>query len=145
MGRTLIRAVLGDDKLDWLLGRLRGIKHIEFIRIGTKMPTVTPQRITKNLVNILKKHHPLWMSLHFTHPSELTPELTEATARLADAGIPLGSQTVLLKGVNDDLATLKKLFHELLKIREAPIGRVCRRDRLTSLAGRSGHVYGHCH
>ena len=92
---------LGDDKLDWLLGRLRAIKHIEFIRIGTKMPAVMPQRITKNLVTILKKHHPLWMSIHFTHPSELTPELTEATARLADAGIPLGSQTVLLKDIND--------------------------------------------
>ena len=93
---------LGDDKLDWLLGRLRAIKHIEFLRIGTKMPVVLPQRITKNLVKMLKKHHPLWMSIHFTHPNELTPEVTESTARLADAGIPLGSQTVLLKGINDD-------------------------------------------
>ena len=93
---------LGDDKLDWLLGRLRAIKHIEFLRIGTKMPVVLPQRVTRSLVRVLKKHHPLWMSLHFTHPAELTPEVTEATARLADAGIPLGSQTVLLKGINDD-------------------------------------------
>ena len=68
---------MGDDKLDWLLGRLRAIKHIEFLRIGTKIPMVLPQRITKNLVAILKKHHPLWMSLHFTHPNELTPEVTE--------------------------------------------------------------------
>jgi lysine 2,3-aminomutase len=111
---------LGDDKLDWLLGRLRAIKHIEFIRIGTKMPTVTPQRITKNLVNILKKYHPLWMSLHFTHPNELTPETTEATARLADAGIPLGSQTVLLKGVNDDAAIITPLMQGLLKRRVRP-------------------------
>jgi lysine 2,3-aminomutase len=111
---------LGDDKLDWLLGRLRAIKHIEFIRIGTKMPTVTPQRITKNLVAILKKHHPLWMSLHFTHPTELTPETTEATARLADAGIPLGSQTVLLKGINDDAEIIKPLMHGLLKRRVKP-------------------------
>ncbi|HVU19609.1 MAG TPA: KamA family radical SAM protein [Rhizomicrobium sp.] len=111
---------LGDDKLDWLLGRLRAIKHIEFIRIGTKMPTVTPQRVTKNLVAILKKHHPLWMSLHFTHPAELTPETTEATARLADAGIPLGSQTVLLKGVNDDAEIIKPLMHGLLKRRIKP-------------------------
>ena len=111
---------LGDDKLDWLLGRLRAIKHIEFIRIGTKMPTVTPQRVTKNLVQIFRKHHPLWMSLHFTHPAELTAEVTEATARLADAGIPLGSQTVLLKGINDDADVIKPLMHGLLKRRVKP-------------------------
>src|SRR5438128_7764871 len=74
---------IGDDKLDWLLGRLRAIKHIEFLRIGTKIPMVLPQRITKNLIAIVKKHHPLWMSLHFTHTSELTDEVTESTARLA--------------------------------------------------------------
>jgi lysine 2,3-aminomutase len=111
---------LGDDKLDWLLGRLRAMKHIEFLRIGTKMPVVTPQRITKNLVAILKKHHPLWMSIHFTHPSELTDEVTESTARLADAGIPLGSQTVLMKGINDDVAIMKPLMQGLLKRRVRP-------------------------
>jgi lysine 2,3-aminomutase len=111
---------LGDDKLDWLLGRLRAIKHIEFLRIGTKMPVVLPQRVTRGLVRVLKKHHPLWMSLHFTHPAELTREVTEATARLADAGIPLGSQTVLLKGVNDDAATMTTLMHGLLKNRVKP-------------------------
>jgi lysine 2,3-aminomutase len=111
---------LGDDKLDWLLGRLRAIKHIEFIRIGTKMPTVTPQRITKSLVAILKKHHPLWMSLHFTHPNELTPETTEAAARLADAGIPLGSQTVLLRDINDSPEVMVPLMHGLLKRRVKP-------------------------
>jgi len=111
---------LGDDKLDWLLGRLRAIKHIEFLRIGTKMPVVLPQRVTRGLVRVLKKHHPLWMSLHFTHPTELTREVAESTARLADAGIPLGSQTVLLKGVNDDAATMTSLMHGLLKNRVKP-------------------------
>jgi lysine 2,3-aminomutase len=111
---------LGDDKLDWLLGRLRALKHIEFLRIGSKMPVVTPQRITKNLVSILKKHHPLWMSIHFTHPNELTDEVTESTARLADAGIPLGSQTVLMKGINDDIAVMRPLMQGLLKRRVRP-------------------------
>ena len=111
---------IGDDKLDYLLGRLRRIKHIEFLRIGTKVPTVLPQRVTKDLVKMLKKHHPLWMSLHFTHPKELTPEVTESTARLADAGIPLGSQTVLLKGINDDPAIMTPLMHGLLMRRVKP-------------------------
>lgn len=111
---------LSDDKLDWLLGRLRAIPHIEFLRIGTKMPVVTPQRVTRGLVRVLKKHHPLWMSLHFTHPAELTREVMEATARLADAGVPLGSQTVLLKGVNDDADVMTSLMHGLLKNRVKP-------------------------
>ena len=111
---------IGDDKLDYLLGRLRRIKHIEFVRIGTKVPVVLPQRITKDLVKMLRKHHPLWMSIHFTHPHELTPEVTESTARLADAGIPLGSQTVLLKGINDDPAVMKTLVHGLLMRRVKP-------------------------
>ncbi len=111
---------IGDDKLDWLLGRLRAIKHIEFLRIGSKIPVVLPQRITKNLVAILKKHHPLWMSIHFTHPAELTPEVTEAVSRLADAGVPLGSQTVLLKGINDDPKVMVPLMHGLLKRRVKP-------------------------
>ena len=111
---------LSDDKLDWLLGRLRAIKHIEFLRIGTKMPVVTPQRVTRGLVRVLKKHHPLWMSIHFTHPRELTREVAEATARLADAGIPLGSQTVLLKDINDTPQTMTELMHGLLKLRVKP-------------------------
>ena len=111
---------LSDDKLDWLLGRLRAIKHIEFLRIGTKMPVVTPQRVTRGLVRVLKKHHPLWMSIHFTHPRELTREVAEATARLADAGIPLGSQTVLLKDINDTPETMTSLMHGLLKLRVKP-------------------------
>jgi lysine 2,3-aminomutase len=111
---------LADDKLDYLLGRLRAIKHVEFLRIGTKVPVVVPQRITRRLVRVLRKHHPLWMSIHFTHPHELTAEVTEATARLADAGIPLGSQTVLLKGVNDELPVMKALMHGLLVRRVKP-------------------------
>jgi len=111
---------IGDEKLEWLLARLRKIKHLEFIRIGTKIPVVMPQRITKNLCNILKKYHPLWMSIHYTHPDELTPEAYEAATRLADAGIPLGSQTVLLKGINDDAKILKKLYHGLLTMRVKP-------------------------
>src|SRR5262249_15019085 len=110
----------GDDKLDYLLGRLRAIRHIEFVRIGTKVPVVLPQRITKDLVKMLRRHHPLWMSIHFTHPTELTREVKESTARLADSGIPLGSQTWLLKGINDDTAVMKKLMHGLLMNRVKP-------------------------
>jgi len=111
---------LSDERLDYLLGRLRGIKHVEFVRLGTKVPVVLPMRITRSLVRVLKKHHPLWMSLHFTHPAELSPEVTEAVTRLADAGIPLGSQTVLLKDINDSVDTLKTLYHGLLMRRVRP-------------------------
>jgi lysine 2,3-aminomutase len=111
---------LGDDKLDWLLTRLRAIKHVEFLRVGTKVPAVLPQRITRDLTKILKKHHPLFISIHFTHPAELTEEVTESTARLADAGVPLGSQTVLLKGINDDAKVMVPLMQGLLKRRVRP-------------------------
>ena len=87
---------LSEDRLDWVLGRLREIPHVEFVRIGTKMPAVLPQRITPQLCRILRKYHPLWMSVHFVHPDECTIEANQACSRLADAGIPLGSQTVLL-------------------------------------------------
>ena len=112
--------ILSDDKLEWILSRLQQIPHVEFIRIGTKVPVVLPQRITPNLTRMLKKYHPLFISIHFTHPDELTPEVKQACARLADAGIPLGSQTVLLAGVNDDVETMKKLYHGLLKFRVRP-------------------------
>jgi lysine 2,3-aminomutase len=112
--------VLSDERLQWLLSRLRALRHVEFLRIGTKIPAALPQRITAQLVRMLRKYHPLWMSLHFTHPSELTPEVTEACALLADAGIPLGGQTVLLAGVNDNAETLRELFHGLLKLRVRP-------------------------
>ena len=111
---------LSDERLDWILTRLRAIPHVEFVRIGTKMPAVLPQRITRELCRMLRKHHPLWMSLHFTHPEECTPETFQACTRLADAGIPLGSQTVLLKGVNDNVETMKQLMHGLLKMRVRP-------------------------
>ncbi|MFZ0255496.1 MAG: KamA family radical SAM protein [Gammaproteobacteria bacterium] len=111
---------LATEKLDWLLERLRAIRHVEFLRIGTKVPVVLPMRITRDLTRMLKRHHPLWLSIHFTHPRELTPEVTEACSRLADAGIPLGSQTVLLKGINDDVATLGQLFRGLLMRRVRP-------------------------
>jgi len=111
---------MSDERLEYLLTRLRRIPHVEFIRIGTKIPVVMPQRITPSLVRMLRKFHPLWMSIHFTHPNEITPEVVEACERLADAGIPLGSQTVLLKGVNDSVDTMKQLVHGLLKIRVRP-------------------------
>jgi lysine 2,3-aminomutase len=111
---------MADDRLDWLLGRLQAIPHVEFVRIGTKVPAVLPQRITPKLCAMLKRHHPLWLSVHFMHPAELTPEVGQALGRLADAGIPLGSQTVLVAGVNDDVETLKQLCHGLLKLRVRP-------------------------
>jgi lysine 2,3-aminomutase len=111
---------LAEDKLDWILSRLRAIPHIEFVRIGTKMPAVLPQRITPQLTKVLRKYHPLWMSVHFLHPDECTPESHKACSRLADAGIPLGSQTVLLKGVNDSVETMKQLIHRLLLMRVRP-------------------------
>ena len=112
--------IMADDRIEWLLRRLRQITHVEFLRIGTKVPAVLPQRITRDLCRMLKKFHPLFMSLHFVHPDELTPETARACGRLADAGIPLGGQMVLLKGVNDDADTMKRLCTGLLKIRVKP-------------------------
>ena len=112
--------LLSDSKLDAILTRLRQIPTIEFIRIGTRIPIFLPQRITTELLNVLKKHHPLWMSVHSNHPKELTQEVRLALGRLADAGIPLGNQSVLLKGVNDRADTLKSLFHKLLLCRVRP-------------------------
>jgi len=111
---------ISDEKLYYILSRLRNIPHVEIIRIGTKVPVVLPQRITKTLTDILKQFHPLMISIHFTHPDEITPESSLACTRLADAGIPLGSQTVLLKDINDDAQTMKTLMHSLLKIRVRP-------------------------
>ncbi len=111
---------LPDDQIAWLLSKLRRIRHVEIVRIGTKVPAVLPQRITPKLVDILKKYHPLWMSLHFTHGDELTPETRKACEMLANAGIPLGSQTVLLSGINDSVDAMKALFLGLLKARVRP-------------------------
>jgi len=112
--------ILSDGRIEWLLSRLRAIPHVEFLRIGTKVPAALPQRITPALVRMLKRYHPFYLSVHFAHPDELTPEVARACCRLADAGIPLGSQTVLLAGVNDSVETLRRLFHGLLRIRVKP-------------------------
>jgi lysine 2,3-aminomutase len=106
--------------LEYLLESLRNIPHVEILRIGTKVPVVLPQRITNSLVNMLKKYHPLFISIHFMHPSELTPEVEEACTKLANAGIPLGSQTVLLKGINDSVPVMTKLMQGLLRFRVRP-------------------------
>jgi lysine 2,3-aminomutase len=127
--RTEIRDVLlsggdpllfSDAKLGRILERLRRIPHLEFLRIGSRVPVFLPQRITPELCAMLRKFHPLFMSVHVNHPRELTLEVKEALERLADAGIPLGNQSVLLKGVNDDLGTMKALVHKLLMCRVRP-------------------------
>ena len=112
--------VFSDDNLDWLLGALRAIPHVEIIRIGSRLPVVLPQRITPELCAVLKKHHPVWLNTHFNHPQELTPEAARAAAMLADAGVPVGNQTVLLAGVNDDLQTMKALVEGLVRLRIRP-------------------------
>lgn len=112
--------VMADHKLEAIIKTLSEIPHIELIRIGSKIPVVLPQRITDDLVNMLKKYHPFYMSIHFLHPDEITPEVEAACNKLADAGIPTFSQTVLLKGVNDDPEVMKELMLKLLKIRVRP-------------------------
>lgn len=112
--------VLEDEQLDDLLSKVRAISHVEFLRIGTRVPVTLPQRITEDLVKILKRYSPLWMSIHFNHPKEITKRCRIACDMLSDAGIPLGSQTVLLKGINDRPYIMKKLMHELLQIRVRP-------------------------
>ena len=109
-----------DKELDRILGELRSIPHLEIIRIGTRVPGTLPSRITENLCSILKKYHPLYFNMHFNHPSEITPEVEKSCAMLANIGIPLGSQTVLLKGVNDNSQTMKELMLKLLKNRVKP-------------------------
>lgn len=111
---------LPDASLEYLIKSLRRIPHVEIIRIGTKVPVVMPQRINNSLVDMLRKYHPLFMSIHFMHPLELTAEVAEACIRLANAGIPLGSQTVLLKGINDSVQVMTGLMQGLLRIRVRP-------------------------
>lgn len=112
--------LLSDDKLRKILARLRAIPHIEFLRIGTRIPIFLPQRITPELCAMLREFHPLWMSVHVNHPRELTTEVRDALGRLADAGIPLGNQSVLLAGVNDNPDTMRALIHKLLRCRVRP-------------------------
>jgi len=112
--------LISDERIEYILKSLRQIEHVEIIRFGTRTPVVLPQRITPQLIEILKRYHPIYVNVHFNHPKEITPEATEACARLADAGIPIGNQSVLLRGVNDCPETLKKLMQQLLKIRVRP-------------------------
>jgi lysine 2,3-aminomutase len=112
--------MLSDDKIDWLLTNIKKNDHIKIIRIGTRIPTTLPMRITPKLAEILSKHSPVWISTHFNHPAELTDEVAKACALLVEHGIPLVNQTVLLKGINDDIETLKTLFNGLQEIRIKP-------------------------
>ena len=112
--------ILNDQELYNILKRLREIPHVEVIRIGTRIPCTLPQRITKRLANMLGRFQPLYIVIHFNHPYEVTPEVTIACTRLADAGIPLASQTVLLKGINDNVDTIKTLMRRLVRIRVRP-------------------------
>ena len=144
-------------KIEWLLMQLRSIPHVEIVRIGTKVPAVLPQRVTPALVNMLRRYHPLLMSLHFTHPDELTPETALACARLADGGIPLGSQTVLLAGINDNVPTMTALMHGLIRNRVRPYYlyqcdpipgsghfRTSVETGLGIIQGMRGHTSGYC-
>ncbi|SHJ52303.1 lysine 2,3-aminomutase [Tepidibacter formicigenes] len=112
--------LISDEKLEHIIKRLREIPHVEIVRIGSRVPVVMPQRITKKLVNMLKKYHPIWLNTHFNHPNEITKESKRACEMLADAGIPLGNQSVLLRGVNDCVHVMKKLVNELVRIRVRP-------------------------
>jgi lysine 2,3-aminomutase len=112
--------LLSDETIELILKKLREIPHIEIIRIGSRIPCTLPQRITSKLCNMLKKYHPLYLNIHFNHPAEITKESERACGLLADAGIPLGSQSVLLKGINEDPEIIKNLVQKLLRIRVKP-------------------------
>ncbi|WP_029451708.1 lysine 2,3-aminomutase [Clostridium algidicarnis] len=112
--------LISDEKLEYIIKRLREIPHVEIIRIGSRIPVVLPQRITDDLVNMLKKYHPIWLNTHFNHSNEITKESTAACAKMANAGIPLGNQSVLLRGVNDCVHVMKQLVQDLVKIRVRP-------------------------
>jgi len=112
--------MLSDGYLDWLLSEIRSIPHVQVVRLGTRMPVVLPYRITDDLVAMLKKHQPLWLNTHFNHPREITTSSREALRKLADAGIPLGNQSVLLAGVNDCPRIMKSLVHKLVENRVRP-------------------------
>lgn len=112
--------LISDERLEAILEKLSAIDHVEVIRIGSRTPVVMPQRITPNLVRILKKYHPVWLNTHFNHPKEITPASTKACQMLADAGVPLGNQSVLLRGINDCVHVMKDLVQQLVKIRVRP-------------------------
>src|SRR5437667_96916 len=112
--------MLSDRRLEFIFQRLREIKHVEIIRIGSRITSHLPERITQEFCDMVKKYHPVYMNTHFDHPSELTPAAVAALGRLADAGVPLGCQTVLLRGVNDDPGVMKELMPRLLAARVRP-------------------------
>lgn len=112
--------VFSDANLDWLLGALRAIPHVEVVRIGSRLPVVCPMRITDGLCDVLRRHAPVWLNTHFNSPREVTLEAAEACARLADAGVPVGNQSVLLAGINDDAETLRELSERLVAMRVRP-------------------------
>ena len=112
--------LVSDERLEYIISRLRAIEHVQIIRLGTRTPVVMPQRVTPELCAMLKKYHPIWVNTHFNHPSEITPEAAAACAMLADAGIPLGNQSVLLAGVNDCVHVMKELVNQLVRIRVRP-------------------------
>ena len=112
--------MVSDKRLEYIISELRKIPHVEIVRLGTRTPVVCPQRITPELCDMLKKYHPIWINTHFNHPNEVTPESSRACEMLANAGIPLGNQSVLLRGVNDCVHVMKKLVHEIVKIRVRP-------------------------
>ena len=111
---------LEDEVLESLISKIRAISHVELLRVGTRIPVTLPQRITEKLVQMLKKYSPIWMSIHFNHPKEITKRCKNACDMLAESGIPLGSQSVLLKGINDRPFIMKRLVHDLLQIRVRP-------------------------
>jgi lysine 2,3-aminomutase len=112
--------VYSDERLAWLLSELRAIPHVEIVRIGTRLPVTLPFRVTDSLCRVLERHHPIWLNTHFNHPRELTPEAAQACDRLTRAGIPVGNQSVLLRGINDDPATMKALCEGLVRMRVRP-------------------------
>ncbi|TCO78748.1 lysine 2,3-aminomutase [Marinisporobacter balticus] len=112
--------LVSDETLEYIIKKLREIPHVEIVRLGSRTPVVLPQRITPELVNMLKKYHPIWLNTHFNHSKEVTPIAAKACALLADAGVPLGNQSVLLRGVNDCVHVMRKLMHDLVKMRVRP-------------------------
>jgi lysine 2,3-aminomutase len=112
--------VFSDDRLEWLIRELRAIPHVEIVRLGTRLPVTLPMRVTPALCEMLQRYHPIWVNTHFNHPRELTPEAAHACDLLTRAGIPVGNQSVLLAGVNDDVATMKALCEGLVRMRVRP-------------------------
>ncbi|RWI67044.1 KamA family radical SAM protein [Mesorhizobium sp.] len=112
--------MMGDNKIEYALSRLRHLPHVQIIRIGTRTPVTMPQRITPEFCQMIKKYHPIWINTHFNHPNEVTPEARLAIERLLEAGVPVGNQSVLLRGINDSVEVMKELVHKLLMARVRP-------------------------